>query len=133
MSFRQLVLVCCWTDTTIRLWASRPYRAPFPEWSRVGSSATKIFSSKRSGFCRRYSHWNAIILRHKTVLMISYHISVRLLITSFSVTLIITLKTLCFWSYTGQTLLIGHVHEAWPILTIETQQYMCKIDVFNDT
>ena len=23
------------------------------------SSVTKIFSSKKSGFCRRYSHWNA--------------------------------------------------------------------------
>ena len=26
---------------------------------RMGSSVTKIFSSKKSGFCRRYSHWNA--------------------------------------------------------------------------
>ena len=23
------------------------------------SSVTKIFSSKKSGFCKRYSHWNA--------------------------------------------------------------------------
>ena len=28
----------------------------FFEWV---SSVTKIFSSKKSGFCRRYSHWNA--------------------------------------------------------------------------
>ena len=43
---------------------------------------------------------------------INYHIFVCLLITSFSVTLIITLKTVCFWSDMGQTLLLGHVHKA---------------------
>ena len=40
-------------------------------------------------------------------------IFVRLIITSFFVSLIITLKTLVFfWSDTGQTLLLGYVHEA---------------------
>ena len=43
---------------------------------------------------------------------INYYIFVCLLITLFSVTLIITLKTMCFWSDTGQTLLLGHVHKA---------------------
>ena len=63
--------------------------------------------------------------------MINYHIFVRLPITSFSVTLIITLKTIWFfWSDTRQTFLLGHVHEALPILTIKTQHCtsMCKID-----
>ena len=45
--------------------------------------------------------------------MINYHIFVRLIITSFFVTLNITLKTVCFLSDTGQTLLLGHVHEAY--------------------
>ena len=44
--------------------------------------------------------------------MINYHIFVCLIITSLSVTLIITLKTVCFLSDTGQTLLLGYVHEA---------------------
>ena len=37
-------------------------------------------------------------------------IFVRLLITSFSVTLIITLKTVCFLVRYGQTLVLGYVH-----------------------
>ena len=69
----------------------------------------------------------------KIVLMINYHIFVCLLITGFSVTLLITRKQCVFWSDTGQTLLLGYVHEALPILTIKTQQYMCKLMLFNDT
>ena len=42
--------------------------------------------------------------------MINYYIFVRLLITSFFVTLIITVKTVCFWSDIGQTLMLGYVH-----------------------
>ena len=33
-----------------------------------------------------------------------------------------------FWSDTGPTLVLGYVHKPCPILTIKTQQYMCKID-----
>ena len=43
---------------------------------------------------------------------INYHIFVCLLITRFSVTLIITLKTVCFLVRYVTNLLLGHVHKA---------------------
>ena len=60
--------------------------------------------------------------------MINYHIFVRLIINSFCKLDYKSENSGSFWSDTGQTLLLGYVHEACPILTIKTQQYMCKID-----
>ena len=60
--------------------------------------------------------------------MINYHILVRLLIISFSVTLHYNSENSVFLSDNGQTLLLDYVHEALPILTTKTQPYMCKID-----
>ena len=46
-------------------------------------------------------------------MIINDHIFVYLIVPSFSVTFIITLKTVCsLSSNTTQTLLLGHVHEA---------------------
>ena len=60
--------------------------------------------------------------------MINYHIIVHLIITSFSVTLIITLKPEYFLVMQIQDHVLGNVHVASPILTIKTQNDMCKIE-----